>query len=87
MNDSRKAANGTTVECAIFQNQLASLIGAGEDLQEHAHLKSCAICRALVSDLQAIADMAKLLLPMHDPGPAVWQKIENAIKKEPPNAK
>ncbi len=32
MNNVRKAANGTTVDCAVFQDQLPSLFESGEDL-------------------------------------------------------
>ncbi len=85
MNHVRKAANGTTVDCAVFQDQLASLIESGEDLSAHPHLKTCNNCSSLVRDLQYIADAAKLLLPIHDPGPQVWERIQTAIKEEEPN--
>ncbi len=86
MIDVRKAANGTTVDCAVFQDHLASLFESGEDLSAHPHLQSCANCTALVRDLEYIASAAKLLLPIHDPGPEVWESIQTAIKKEPTGA-
>ncbi len=86
MNDGRKA-NGTTADCAIFQAQLPSLFESGEDLKAQPHLKTCENCSALVRDLEYIAQQAKLLLPIHDPSPAVWDNIQSALKKETSGAK
>jgi predicted anti-sigma-YlaC factor YlaD len=69
--------------CAEFQERLPELIGSGQSLAEHEHLKSCENCAALVRDLEYIAQQAKLLLPIHDPAPAVWENIQTALKKEP----
>jgi hypothetical protein len=87
MNIVRKAANGTTVDCAVFQDQLPRLFESGEDLSMHPHLKTCENCSALVRDLEYIAQQAKLLLPIHDPSPEVWENIQTAIKKEPSRIK
>ena len=65
MNNVRKAANGTTVDCAVFQDQLPSLFESGEDLTAQEHLKTCENCSALVRDLEYIAEQAKLLLPIY----------------------
>jgi hypothetical protein len=73
----------TNMDCAEFQDRLPDLIGAHADLNSEEHLKTCENCAALVRDLQYIADQAKLLLPMHDPSPGVWDKIERAIQREP----
>jgi predicted anti-sigma-YlaC factor YlaD len=86
MSDGRKP-NGITPDCASFQDELPSLFESGENLAAQPHLKTCENCRALVQDLEYIAQQAKLLLPIHDPGPAVWENIQNAIKKEPSSAK
>jgi hypothetical protein len=83
----RKAANGTTVDCAVFQDQLPSLFESGDDLNDHPHLKTCENCSALVRDLEYIAQQAKLLLPIHDPSPEVWENIQTALKKEPTRVK
>ena len=82
MNNVRKAANGTTVDCAVFQDQLPSLFESGEDLSAQEHLKTCENCSALVRDLEYIAEQAKLLLPIHDPSPTVWDNIRSAIKND-----
>jgi hypothetical protein len=84
MNDVR---NGTTDACAVFQDQLPSLFESGGDLTAQPHLKTCENCSALVRDLEYIAQQAKLLLPIHDPSPAVWDNIQSALKKEPSRAK
>jgi hypothetical protein len=81
-NHVRKGANGSADDCAAFQDQLPSLFEAGEDLTNHPHLQSCEKCSALVRDLEYIAQQAKLLLPIHDPSPAVWDNIQTALKKE-----
>ena len=82
MSNVRKAANGTSVDCAVFQDQLPSLFESGEDLNTQAHLKTCENCSALVRDLEYIAQQAKLLLPIHDPSPAVWDNIQSAIRSD-----
>lgn len=82
-----KVRNGTTVDCAVFQDQLPSLFESGEELSTQEHLKTCENCSALVRDLEYIAQQAKLLLPIHDPSPAVWEKIQTELKKETPPAK
>lgn len=70
--------------CAEFQNELPFLMERGDDaaLENHPHLKECEKCSDLVRDLRYIADQAKLLLPLHDPSPRVWNNIEDSLKKE-----
>ena len=77
---------GITPDCASFQDELPSLFESGEEISTHPHLQTCENCKALVRDLQYIAQQAKLLLPIHDPGPQVWENIQSAIKKELPLA-
>jgi len=68
--------------CQEFQEQMAELIGSGEDVNNHPHLRMCATCRALLADLQTIADAARELLPVEPPAEDLWQRIELAIQKE-----
>ena len=70
MNDVRKAANGTTVDCAVFQDQLPSLFESGEDLSAQEHLKTCENCSALVRDLEYIARTSQAIAayPRSQPG-------------------
>jgi hypothetical protein len=87
MTGTRNGANGTTDECAVFQDQLPSLFETGGDLSAQPHLKTCENCSSLVRDLEYIAQQAKLLLPIHDPSPAVWDNIQTALKKDSSSAK
>jgi hypothetical protein len=70
------------LSCQEFQEQLADLIGTGEDVGNHPHLQSCQNCRALLADLQTIAEAARQLLPIEQPKEDLWERIELAIKKE-----
>jgi predicted anti-sigma-YlaC factor YlaD len=69
--------------CAAFQEKLPELLGENRDPTTDPHLQECANCRELVNDLMYIAQQAKLLLPLHDPSPEVWNKIEAGIQKSP----
>lgn len=70
--------------CGEFQDDLPDLFGSQADLSGHEHLRTCENCAALVRDLQYIASQARLLLPIHDPSPAVWDHIQQAIRQEKP---
>jgi len=72
----------TQMSCHAFQAQLADLIATGEDVSNHPHLATCGNCRALLADLQTIADAARQLLPIEQPKEDLWDRIELAIKKE-----
>ena len=73
--------NSSKMSCADFQDRMAELIGSGEDLTAHPHLKDCADCRALLAELQTIADAARQLFPSVEPPDEVWEHIESAIKR------
>jgi hypothetical protein len=75
--------NSASGDCAEFQDRLPELLGENQDPRNDAHLASCENCKELVSDLMYIAQQAKLLLPLHDPSPEVWNKIEAGIKTAP----
>ncbi len=74
--------NSETMTCAEFQAQLTDLVGSGADLGTQPHLLSCDLCRALLADLETIADAARQLFPAVEPPDEVWEHIESAIKKE-----
>jgi hypothetical protein len=74
--------DGTIMTCAEFQEKLPELFETHADLSSHEHLAGCENCAALVRDLEYIAAQAKLLLPIHDPSPAVWNNIQTAIREE-----
>jgi hypothetical protein len=66
--------------CAEFQAQLPELVGSGDDISAHPHLKSCELCRQLLSELETIAEAARQLFPVTDPPDELWTHIEQAIK-------
>lgn len=70
------------LSCHDFQMQLADLIGSGGDASSHPHLQSCERCRALLADLETIAEAARQLLPIQQPKEDLWERIESAIKKD-----
>jgi hypothetical protein len=70
------------LNCAEFQAQLPELIGSGERIADHPHILSCELCRALLADLETIAEAARQLFPPVEPPDELWEQIESAIKKE-----
>ncbi|MGC2696548.1 MAG: hypothetical protein WA738_12235 [Candidatus Angelobacter sp.] len=70
------------MNCQQFQEVLPYIIESGGKAEEEIHLQTCDSCAALVRDLRYIADQAKLLLPMHDPNPRVWNNIEQSLQRE-----
>jgi hypothetical protein len=72
----------TMTDCADFQDRLPELFETNANLSDEEHLKHCENCTALVRDLEYIAQQAKLLLPIHDPSPTVWDNIRSAIKND-----
>lgn len=69
-------------ECQEFQAQLPELIGAGGKAASHPHLQSCALCRALLADLETIAEAARQLFPIEEPPDELWEQIESVIMDE-----
>lgn len=70
------------MSCEEFQSQLPELIGSGKIDANHPHLKDCELCRALLADLETIAEAARQLFPIEEPPPKLWDKIESALKNE-----
>ena len=77
MTDTRK-----DMSCADFQNQLAELIGSGAEVSSHPHVQSCDLCRAFLTELEAIAAAARELFPVEDPPDRVWEQIQTALQEE-----
>ena len=77
--------NAGKMSCAEFQAQMADLIGSGQDLSTHPHLKDCTDCRALLAELETIAEAARQLFPSVEPPDEVWEHIESALKQEDEN--
>lgn len=70
------------MNCEQFQRVLPQIIESGGNEEQEAHLDTCQACSALVRDLKYIAEQAKLLLPMHDPNPRVWNNIQESLERE-----
>ncbi len=76
----KKEAN--TLTCQKFQARLPEMIGSCEDLAADPHLRSCPLCRALLSDLETIAEAARELFPTVEPPDTVWDQIESALRNQ-----
>ena len=74
--------NGGKMTCAEFQKLLPHLYEGGNTAEKHEHVQGCEVCSDLVADLNYIADQAKLLLPLRDPSPEVWNNIQNSLEQE-----
>ena len=70
------------MNCVDFQRVLPEVMESGGGTEETAHLHSCAICSDLVQDLKYIAEAARMLVPMQDPSPRVWESIEKSLEHE-----
>jgi hypothetical protein len=72
----------TNQECADFQALMPKRIEAGEDLQSFPHMLTCERCRALVRDLEYIAEVARQLIPVEEePRDELWAQIQLAIER------
>jgi len=74
--------NGNNLSCAEFQAQLPELIASGESMSTHPHFQNCELCRALLSELETIAQAARELFPAVEPPDELWEHIESAIQNE-----
>lgn len=70
------------MNCAEFQKVLPYIIDGGGNEEQQQHLETCPVCSDLVKDLRYIAECAKLLVPMEDPSPRVWNGIQESLKRE-----
>ena len=74
--------NSKTMSCEEFQAHLPELIGSGVDASAHPHVQNCDLCRALLAELETIAEAARQLFPVEDPPDTLWEKIESAVKQD-----
>ncbi len=70
------------MNCAEFQRVLPYIIDTGGNAEQEQHLRECEVCSDLVQDLKYIADQAKLLVPMEDPSPRVWEGLQKSLERE-----
>jgi len=71
--------NNKRMTCEEFQASLPELIAAGDDLSSDPHYRSCELCRALLTDLETIAQAARELFPAVEPPDDLWKRIESSI--------
>lgn len=74
--------SATNLSCQEFQARLPELIGTGDKIADNPHVQSCELCRALLADLDAIANAARQLFPVEEPPDDLWKEIESAIVRE-----
>ena len=70
------------MNCAEFQRGLPYIIDGSGSAEEEEHLRTCKVCADLVQDLRYIAEQAKLLVPMEEPSPRVWNGISKTLERE-----
>ena len=70
------------MNCTDFQRALPEVMESGGGSEETAHLNSCAVCSDLIQDLRYIVEAARMLVPMEDPAPRVWEGIERSLRSE-----
>jgi hypothetical protein len=68
--------------CTEFEKYLPDLIDGETRSENAAHLKECAACAELVSDLQAICNEARNLEAACEPSPRVWANIQRTLEAE-----
>jgi hypothetical protein len=68
--------------CAEFQRDLPFIFEGGSSPSQDEHLNTCRVCGDLVADLRYIAEQAKLLMPLEDPSPKVWDGISKSLERE-----
>ena len=77
------AANGTGMTCESFQDRIPELMSSDAGgIHEHAHLKTCSRCSALVADLEYIGEMAKNLMEGFEPPDHLWSKISKSLTED-----
>ena len=78
----QRVSGEKSMTCAEFQKVLPFIIDGGGNEEQQAHLAGCPVCSDLVADLRYIAEVAKLLVPMEDPSPRVWNGIQESLERE-----
>ena len=61
--------------CEEFQRQIPVLFTSGADIENHAHVKSCAICHQLLQEIESIAQNARnFRFGINESGPDDWSE-------------
>jgi hypothetical protein len=69
------------MNCVELQRSLVE-VEDGSSLEQRAHLRTCAECSELVSELKVITAGASQLQAADEPSPRVWNSIEFALRQE-----
>jgi hypothetical protein len=69
------------MNCIELQASLAE-IEDGKSAEQQDHLKTCADCSALLTELILIASAAVELRAGDEPSPRVWNSIESNLRQE-----
>ena len=69
------------MKCSEFERALPDFLEDGEPSLQN-HLKECAACAALVSDLRIIREQAQYLRELDEPSVRVWNSIEIELRRE-----
>jgi len=70
------------MKCVEVQRVLPEMLEGGQNGELLAHLKSCAACAELVSDLKVISTAAAQLAESEVPAPRVWVRIAAELRSE-----
>ena len=73
------------MSCAEFSSRMAQLIASGEDISAHPHVRGCSLHQALLEDLEAIAEAAKLRFPEVSPSESLWDEIRVKLAAQEPS--
>lgn len=67
--------------CAELQRVLPDILEGNRSEEEEMHLRSCAACSGLITDLHTVAREARALQGLHEPSPRVWDSIRSEIQR------
>ena len=75
------------MKCCDVERVLPDLLDGvpiedAQDFEVQSHLRTCAECSELVSDLKLIASEARHLAASEEPSPRVWARIANDLRAE-----
>ena len=70
------------MNCGDVEQGLPEIMDGSQSGEFQAHLKSCAMCSELVSDLELIASEARQLAETDEPAGRVWVKIAAELRAE-----
>jgi len=70
------------MKCLEFERVLPEYLEGNYLPEQQAHLQTCAACSNLLADLKLISEQAKSLIASHEPSPALWNALEERLRRE-----